>query len=205
VLTLLEGAIDDAKVNKVYLQKAENNINRMIKIIEDLQTISQLESGEMDLEVIRFDIVHLVNEVFEFMEQRAAEKEVELIFGNTVLNNKQIHVVADKERIRQVLINLVDNSIKYGNQKGKTRVSFYNMDDNILIEVADDGIGIEANHLSRLFDRFYRVDKSRSRNSGGTGLGLSIVKHIIVSHEQTINVRSMPGMGSTFSFTLKKA
>jgi two-component system phosphate regulon sensor histidine kinase PhoR len=144
-----------------------------------------------------------VKDVFDMSEMRAKEKEISLSFKQD--SNKVWNVEADKERIRQVVTNLIVNSIKYGKQNGHTQVGFYDMDENILIEVNDDGIGVEQKNLPRLFERFYRVDKSRSRDQGGTGLGLAIVKHIIEAHHQAINVRSTSGIGSTFGFTLKKA
>lgn len=204
ILTLIEGALEDPEVNKAYLEKAAKNIERMINIVQDLETISLLESGDISLEYNKFDIIHLIREIFEMLELKANEKNISFIFQQGVDNDTQIMVYADKDRIRQVLLNLLDNSIKYGNSGGRTKISFYDMDENILVEVSDDGIGIEAHHLSRLFERFYRVDKSRSRDLGGSGLGLAIVKHIIESHKQTVNVRSTPGIGSTFSFTIRK-
>jgi len=139
------------------------------------------------------------------LEVKASQKSIILRFHDSISENHQIWVKADREKIQQVLHNLIENSINYGNENGRTKVSFYDMNDLILVEVSDNGIGIEEKHLSRLFERFYRVDKSRSRNLGGSGLGLAIVKHIIESHNQTINVRSAIGVGTTFSFTLSKA
>ncbi len=204
ILTLLDGALDDKNVNREYLNKTARNIERMINIVRDLEIISQLESGAIKLEFSRFDIVNLSREVYEMMEIKASQRQISLIFHEGVTREAQVMVWADKERIKQVLINLVENSIKYGIEGGHTKISYYDMFDNVLIEVSDNGIGIEAQHLPRLFERFYRVDKSRSRSMGGSGLGLSIVKHILESHDQTINVRSAPGIGTTFSFTLRK-
>ena len=204
VLTLLDGAINDKDINREYLLKSEKNIDRMINIINDLSVISQLESGEASLTYSRFDIVELTHEIFEILEIKANQRQIKLRFSVKTSEDSHIYVNADKEKIRQVLTNLIENSIKYGKENGRTKVSFYDMDENVLIEVSDNGIGIDTTHISRLFERFYRVDKSRSRNIGGSGLGLSIVKHIIESHKQTINVRSAPGVGSTFSFTLRK-
>lgn len=204
IMTLLDGALDDPEVNRSYLQKTEKNVERMIHIIEDLETISQLESGELKLTPGRFNIVALTQDVFEFLEEKARQQQISFTYQDGISRDSEIMVIADKERIMQVLVNLIDNSVKYGSRGGRTKVSYYDMGDNILIEVSDNGIGMEARHLPRLFERFYRVDKSRSRNIGGSGLGLAIVKHIIESHDQTINVRSTPGVGSTFSFTLKK-
>jgi two-component system phosphate regulon sensor histidine kinase PhoR len=204
ILTLLDGALDDVEVNKIYLQKTEKNIERIINIVQDLEVISRLESGEMKPDMAKFDIVSLTREIFDMLELNAQKKNIRLVFHDSIDDDSHISVIGDREKIRQVLINLIENSIKYGDEGGRTKVSFYDMDENILCEVSDNGIGIEANHLPRLFERFYRVDKSRSRNQGGSGLGLAIVKHIIESHQQSVNVRSAPGVGSTFSFTLKK-
>lgn len=204
ILTLLDGALDDVEVNRNYLEKTEKNIERMINIVQDLEIITQLESGEIKLEFKRFDLVAMTREIFEMLEIKANNKGINLCFHSKITEDSHVYVKADKEKIRQVLINLIENSIKYGKDNGRTKVSFYDMDENALIEVSDDGIGIAEKDIPRLFERFYRVDKSRSRNIGGSGLGLAIVKHIIESHEQTINVRSAPGVGSTFSFTLQK-
>lgn len=201
--TLLDGGLEDEHINMLYLEKASRSVDRLCAIVDDLEAISKLESGEMILEQHTFDIYELTKDVFDSLELKAREKNISL--GFTEGSDKSFFVFADKERIRQVIVNLVVNSIKYGRQNSQTLVGFYNMDPNILIEVSDSGIGIDEKHLPRLFERFYRVDKSRSRDQGGTGLGLSIVKHIIEAHNQTISVRSKPGIGSTFGFTLKKA
>lgn len=201
--TLIDGGLYDEKINKSYLYKASQNLDRLSAIVEDLETISQLETNALNLDIRRFDIVKLVKETFDNLEMQADLKDITLVFKEG--SPKALPVMGDKERIRQVITNLMTNSIKYGKQKGTTSVGFYDMHDNILIEVSDNGIGIGEEHLPRLFERFYRVDKSRARDQGGTGLGLSIVKHIIEAHHQTINVRSSVGVGSTFGFTLKKA
>lgn len=203
VLTLLDGAIDDAEINKKYLKKTEKSINRMISIVEDLEAISKLESGELELNYERFDIVELIKDVFEAQELKAKKRSTRLTFASKY--DKSIKVYADKERIYQLVTNLVVNSINYGRENGRTTVSFLDMGDNILVEVTDNGLGIKENEIPRIFERFYRVDKSRSREQGGTGLGLAIVKHIIEAHDQTINVRSTPGKGTSFAFTLQKA
>ena len=201
ILTLLDGGIDDPSINKEYLLRAEKNINRMVAIVEDLEVISQLESGELKLNFEKFDIIALTKEVIESLEIKAKRKSIKLFIAENYENS--IFVEADRERIRQVLVNLMDNSIKYNNENGTTKISFFDMDENILIEVTDNGIGINLEHIPRIFERFYRVDKSRSREQGGSGLGLAIVKHIIEEHSQTINVRSTVGVGTTFAFTLK--
>lgn len=203
ILTLLDGGLEDQTINKEYLLRTEKSINRLIAIVEDLEEISRFEAGELKLNLIRFDIVALTREVVEFMEIKIKKQKISISFAHSY--DKPLFVLADRERIKEVLINLIDNSIKYGNtENGKTKLSFFDMDVNILIEVTDDGTGIEAVDLPRIFERFYRVDKTRSREQGGSGLGLAIVKHIIEAHEQTINVRSTKGVGTTFAFTLKK-
>ena len=201
--TLLDGGLQDPKINTKYLQRAAKNVDRLNTIIEDLESISRLESGKLMLDVYSFDIYELTKEVFEDLEIKAAENNIQLLFKPGA--SAHFQVKADRENIRQVLMNLVTNSIKYGNKNGATKVGFYDMDKYILVEVADNGIGIPTKHLPHVFDRFYRVDKSRSREQGGSGLGLSIVKHIMEAHKQTINVRSSEKLGSTFGFTLEKA
>ncbi len=202
ILTLVDGGIHDQEINMDYLNKSQKNIERMITIVEDLEVISRLETGEATPLMANFSITALIREVMEFLEPKAKEKEIKLLFAADY--NDTMLVRADKEKIRTVITNLIDNSIKYGMPGGRTKVSFYDMDENYLIEISDNGVGIEEHHIPRLFERFYRIDKHRSRAQGGSGLGLAIVKHIIEAHEQTINVRSAPGVGSTFAFTLKK-
>lgn len=206
--TLLEELSDgemkeqDKEMQVRYLRNADKNIERMISLIEDLDTVSRLESGDMPLNLERFNIVSLAQDVMDMLEKRAQDKQIHLQLKE---NYNPIYTIADQNTIRQVFTNLLVNSIIYGNEKGVTKVSFFDMGENILVEVSDNGPGIAEESLPRLFERFYRIDKSRSRNSGGTGLGLAIVKHIIEAHKQTIHVRSAIGKGSTFSFTLKKA
>ena len=202
ILTLLDGGLEDPSINREYLLRTEKSIDRMIMIIKDLDAIAKLDSGELKLDLKKFDIGELVNEVFDFLEIKAKEKNTRLYIGSK--SEKHINVFADRESIKQVLINLVDNSLKYGITDGKTKVSFFDMDENLLIEVTDNGYGIGQEDLIRVFERFYRSDKARSLQHGGSGLGLSIVKHIIEAHNQTINVRSTIGVGTTFAFTLKK-
>ncbi|NCA85068.1 MAG: sensor histidine kinase [Clostridia bacterium] len=203
VLTLLDGGLEDAAINRDYLLRTGKNINRMIAIVEDLETISNLETSQIALNFANFDIVELVEEVFEFLEIKARKRKRELVFEKT--NDKPIYVYADKKWIRQVLVNLVENTIKYGaGKEGVTSVSFFDLDQNILVEMTDDGPGIAAEEIPRIFERFYRTQSARSREKSGTGLGLAIVKHIIDAHDQTINVRSRLGVGTTFAFTLKK-
>ena len=203
VLTLLDGGLDDPTINKEYLLRTEKSINRMISIVQDLEAIAQLESGELKLEFSKFDIISLIKEVFEFVEIKAKKRNVKLTINQG--SDKYLMVYADKKRIRQVLSNLIENSIKYSGEKDPaTIISFFDMDELMLIEVSDNGVGVSEADIPRLFERFFRTDKSRSREQGGTGLGLSIVKHIIEAHKQTINVRSTIGVGTTFGFTLKK-
>ncbi len=200
--TLIDGGIDDPSVNMTFLQKAARNVERLDTIVQDLDTISRLESGKMTLNLQVFDIQSLTFEVFEDIELRTKAKNIKLSFKEGA--NHGFRVRGDKEQVRQVLNNLIGNSVKYGKQNGSTKVSFYDMDKVVLIEVSDNGIGIARQHLKHLFDRFYRVDKSRSRDVGGTGLGLAIVKHIVEAHNQSVHVRSTEGIGSTFGFTLEK-
>ncbi len=201
--TLLDNKLEDEEINIPYLKKAIRNLNRLQTIVEDLEGIARLESGELILEMQPFDIKKMTEEVFEELEFKAKEKGICLNFKDGASNSFQVR--ADRDSIHQVLINLINNSIKYGKEGGRTKVGFYDMDKYLLVEVADNGIGIPKKHLNHVFDRFYRVDTSRSRNLGGSGLGLSIVKHIIEAHKQTVNVRSTPELGSTFGFTLEKA
>lgn len=201
VLTLLDGGLEDPSINKKYLERAEKSIDRIISTIGDLEAISQLETGELKLEIERFDIVALTKDVIDAQELNSTAMGIMITIPKDVV---PIFVMGDAFRIRQVLVNLIVNSIKYGKEYGETQISFYERGGLVSVEVADNGIGIPAEHLPRLFERFYRVDKSRSREQGGTGLGLSIVKHIIEAHEQTLNVTSTEKEGTIFSFTLKK-
>lgn len=201
VQTLLDGGLQDDTINMKYLQRADKSVERMINIVEDLEVISRLETEQSELDIQSFNINNLVNEVFEQLEIQAHEMDISFELNNQSNTN---FVNGDRAKLQQVFINLVSNSIKYGKKRGKTIVRILDMDDNILVEVADNGIGIDQVSLSRLFERFYRVDKNRSREIGGTGLGLAIVKHILEGHNQTISVRSTKGVGSTFSFILEK-
>ncbi len=201
--TLLDGELEDVDLTRKFLQKASNNCDRLGDLIKDLDQITRFESEGMVLEMEKFDVVDLARKMMDSLEQQSNERRITLRLKN--INEKPIWVEADKKRIVQVFTNLIVNSINYGKEEGETRIRFYDMDDNILIEVADNGLGIAKEHQPRIFERFYRVDKSRSRNEGGSGLGLAICKHIIEAHKQTISVRSTEGVGSTFAFTLKKA
>lgn len=201
--TLVDGGLHDPHIATDYLNKAVRNVERMISIIDSLEAISNLESGELQLKETAFDINELAKEVFIDVELLARQRNIHMAIKDGC--DKVFNVIADKNLIRDVLVNLFMNSIKYGNSNGYTNVGFYNMGENILVEVSDNGIGIAKENLQRVFERFFRVEKSRSREFGGTGLGLSIVKHIMEAHNQTVSVRSTTGQGSTFSFTLKKA
>lgn len=201
--TLIDGGIEDKKVNKKFLNKAVKNIERLSTIIEDLEIITLIENDKLNLKFEVFDIYDLIGEIVDSLEMRAEKHNIKLELNK--LNNTEYSVLADKERISQVLINLITNSIKYGKEGGKTSIACSEQLNKIQIDISDNGIGIENKHLSRLFERFYRVDTDRSRKHGGSGLGLSIVKHIIEAHEETIKVSSQVGVGSTFTFTLQKA
>lgn len=201
--TLIDGGLHDEEINMKYLQKAASNAERLQNIVDDLEVISHLETGSIALDITEFDIRDLAKDVISDVQFQAAAKNITVELKDGA--DKTFNVRADRDNITQVLNNLVINSIKYGKTNGKTKIGFYDMDKFVLIEVSDNGIGIEENHLKHLFDRFYRVDKSRSRTMGGSGLGLAIVKHILEAHNQTINVRSTLGQGSTFGFTLAKA
>lgn len=201
VYTLLEGGIDDKDINIRYLKKAKKNIKRLITIVEDLLTISKLETRELKLNLESFDIVKLIKEIFDLFE---TEKDKNNISLKLKTETEKLFVLADREFITEVLTNLISNSMLYGVAGGNTEVSAEEKGDKILISVTDNGIGIKEEHLKRIFERFFRVDKSRSKELGGTGLGLSIVKHIIDGHNESINVSSEIGRGTTFSFTLQK-
>jgi two-component system, OmpR family, phosphate regulon sensor histidine kinase PhoR len=202
VHSLIDGGIDDDKVNMNYLKKAAVNLDRLNNILRDLDTITYLESGKSELELLCFNIWDLITDVAESLNLLAENYDIHVELNQQ--DKQPVFVIADKERIRQVLTNLLSNSIKYGSEGGKTEIQVAKTKDNVIIRIADNGIGISKKHLPRLFERFYRVDKSRSRNRGGTGLGLAIVKHIIEAHQQKITVQSNPGEGTTFEFTLKK-
>lgn len=201
ILTLLEGGLEDPKINKLYLMRSEKSIDRMISIVEDLESITKLETGELKPQYSVFDIVKVTEDVFEMEQITSKERKISFQFINKP--DKPVLINADKKRIMEVLINLVTNGLKYGKKKGYIKIGFYDFDEKIIVEVSDNGIGIDKKDLPHIFERFYRVD--RSREQGGTGLGLSIVKHIIEAHNQTINVQSILEEGTTFTFTLEKA
>tara|TARA_B100000287_G_scaffold338655_1_gene324685 strand:+ start:1615 stop:2670 length:1056 start_codon:yes stop_codon:yes gene_type:complete len=202
ILTLLDGALKDKSVRDKYLKRAAKGVDRLINIVLDLDLITQFESGIKIVEKKKFDIVELIQNVFDLIEIESEKNRISLVYDKNYSN--PIYVFADEERILQVLTNLLVNSLKYGVEGGRTEVSLVNSDDKILIRVSDDGIGVDSQHLPRLFERFYRVDATRSRKKGGSGLGLSIVKHIIEAHNENIYVESEFGKGTTFSFTLQQ-
>lgn len=201
VLTLLEGALEDEQINRKYLQRTQKSVERMITIVEDLSNISNMESSPETLKTKKFDIVSCALSVLESLEYKAKKSDITLSFDKEY---DPIFVEANESKISQVFVNLVNNSIVYGRDNGVTKIKIFDLETEVLIEVSDNGIGIEEEDISRLCERFYRVDSARSIDKGGTGLGLSIVKHIIESHQQTFNIRSTVGVGSTFSFTLQK-
>lgn len=203
VLTLLDGAMKDKTLRKKYLQRAEKGVERLIYIVQDLDMITKLEVGELNLNYSEFDIVEVAQGVLDLLEMKADKKGIMLMMDRKYL--KPVMVTADKEKIQQVLINLVVNSIKYGKKNGTTEISIEDLVSNkIIVRVKDNGEGIAQKHIPRLFERFYRIDKSGARAEGGSGLGLAIVKHIIEGHNEKIYVESKYGIGSEFSFTLEK-
>jgi len=204
ILTLVEGAMKDKKVRDKYLKRAAKGVERLIAIVKDLDLITQFESGIKTVDKTDFNVFDLIDNVFELMEFESEKNTISLKYDKDYI--EPIFVNADQERILQVLTNLVVNSLKYGTENGFTKVSVeeYN-NDKILVKVSDNGEGIDEQHLPRLFERFYRIDKNRSRKKGGSGLGLSIVKHIIEAHQEQIFVKSKLGIGTEFSFTIQKS
>lgn len=204
VQTLFEGGIIDEDKSKYFLEKAANGVDRMVNLVEDLEAITKLEAGNIKIDFKPFDVVALVRSVYKALEEKADEKNIELTFNREYL--KGIRVSGDKNRIEQIFTNLVVNAINYSKpDSGKIEVRFFDMQDNVVIEVSDEGIGIEKDDLPRIFERFYRVEKSRNRKIAGSGLGLSICKHILEAHGKVMNVRSVKNMGTTFSFSLDKS
>lgn len=202
ILTLLDGASEDPNVRDKYLNRASKGVDRLIYIVDDLDLITKIEVGNLSLKISEFDVVELIKEIFDLFEIKAQSNGIQLIFDK--LYSKPILVKGDKEKIRQVATNLIVNSIKYGQNNGTTEVGIeYLNEDKIAVRITDNGIGIEKENLSRLFERFYRVDNTGSRDKGGSGLGLAIVKHIIEAHNQKIYIESEYGVGSEFSFTLE--
>jgi two-component system phosphate regulon sensor histidine kinase PhoR len=203
VLTLLEGGLEDERVNRDFLERALSGVDRISNLLEDLDDIAKLETDRFKLNLVKHDFVKLVKDVFQELETKANHKNIKLRFDK---HYEPTFVLADAKRITQVLVNLVSNSISYGIDGGQTTITIKNIDKKkILVEVSDNGVGMAQEHIPRLFERFYRVEKSRERNIGGSGLGLAIVKHVLEVHKQTLTVRSTEGIGSTFSFTLDTA
>ena len=203
ISNLLDGAMDDKTLLDKYLNRTDNSIERLIYIIKDLDLITQLESSTMNLNISSFNLIDLISDIFEQLEIKSKEKNIKLFFDKKY--DKEILVKADKARIEQVITNLLVNSINYGSKNGSTEVSISDLtEDKLIVRVTDNGDGIDQEHLPRLFERFYRVDVSRSRSHGGSGLGLAIVKHIIDAHNENIYINSELGVGSEFSFTLQK-
>ena len=204
ILTLLDGAINDKSVNKKYLKTASKAVERLNLIVKDLDLITKIESGESNLNKTKFDIIDLVNNIFEMLEFSAKKKNIRFTVEKESDLNTEVN--ADKEKIEQVLTNLIDNSVKYGKDNGTTEVVVQNLNEfKTIVRITDNGFGLEQENYTRIFERFFRVDKSGSRNSGGSGLGLSIVKHIIDAHDEKIYVESELGVGSEFSFSLEKS
>jgi two-component system phosphate regulon sensor histidine kinase PhoR len=204
ILTLLEGGMEDPEINRKFLLKAAKNVERMSGLLEDLDVITRMETATLDIEMVKFDLLEILRETIEGLEPKAKRNNVKLKLKKG-MDGTRVMVLGDAAKIVQVLTNLIVNSINYGKQGGHTEIRYFDADEAVLIEVADNGIGIKESDLPRVFERFYRVDKSRSRHAGGSGLGLAIVKHILEAHDQSISVRSTVGEGSTFSFTLQKA
>lgn len=199
--TLIDEAMQDEAVNRKFLQNAGRNIERLVQLVDDLDSISRLESGELPLNRKSFVIQDLIREVFDTMELKAGERNMRCEIKKGC--EAPVTVFADREKIRQVLVNLIDNAVKYGNENGLTEAGVYITDgNNVLIEITDSGIGIAEEHLPRIFERFYRTDRARSRSAGGSGLGLAICKHIIEAHGSSIHVRSKVDVGTSFGFTL---
>ena len=203
LLTLLDGGCDDKTILKKYLTRAEKGVERLIFVVNDLDMITQFETGSLNLNKEVFDIVELLQSSFDLLEMKAEKRKVTLTFE---MPYSPRYVYADKERIQQVITNLLVNAIKYSKEKGTVEISIVDLTDGkFLIRITDNGIGIKQEELPRIFERFYRVEKSGSRSTGGSGLGLAIVKHIIEAHNEKIYVESHLGIGSEFSFTLEKA
>jgi len=201
VHTLLDGAINDSLVNKKYLERTSKSIDRLIAIIDDLDALARLESDELKLEKTNWNILELIQDVFESFEVKSIKQKIQLRLPK---NKRPIIVFADRDKISQVLYNLISNGIKYGKEFGFVKASIENKEKNIIISIQDNGIGIDEKNIPRLFERFYRVDKGRSREEGGTGLGLAIVKHILETHNETIEVISKKNSGTKFMFSIKK-
>ena len=199
ILTLMDGGLEDPSINMEYLKRTEKSIERLIRIVDDLDEITQLETGQIKLTITRFDITALTIEVIEMLEIKARKRKVDIICTG---QDKPIYVEGDQEKIRQVITNILENSIRYGREEETVKIDFFDMDEHVLTEITDNGTGIDPEELPRVFERFYRTSRGRASFSKGNGLGLAIVKHIMEAHNQTVNVRSTVGVGTTFGFTL---
>lgn len=203
ILTLLEGGLEDKDINRLFLERAANGVERITSLIKDLDAISKLESGQVNMEKQRFNFTKLAHEVVDEIEMKAKKKNIKINVQNSF--DREIWVNADRVKIAQVLTNLLNNAISYSKEGGNISIKNNQFDKKILVDVEDDGVGINTQDLDRIFERFYRVEKSRARHKGGTGLGLAIVKHIIEAHDETITAQSNPGKGTTFTFSLSRA
>lgn len=202
VHTLLDGAMEDDSVREKFLQKAAKSLDGLDLLVQDLLVLSQMETGEITMHLEDFDIVHFTREIFDQIESKAEKRDIQLRIAND--GKKNVMVNADLQRMGQVMTNLISNAIKYGREGGSVIVDFKKRKNDVVVFVKDDGNGIPAEHLPRIFERFYRVEKSRSKDKGGTGLGLAIVKHILEAHKTKIQVSSQLGEGTTFYFSLPK-
>ncbi len=199
ILTLMDGGLEDPSINMEYLKRTEKSIERLIRIVDDLDEITQLETGQIKLTITQFDITALTIEVIEMLEIKAGKRKIDIICTG---QGRPIYVEGDQEKIRQVITNILENSIRYGREGGTVKIDFFDIDEHVLTEITDSGAGIDPEELPRVFERFYRTSRGRASFSKGKGLGLAIVKHIIEAHNQTVNVRSEVGAGTTFGFTL---
>ena len=203
LLTLIEGGIDDENIRDKYLNRINKSVDRLIYLVRDLDMISELEKGRIDIQNNPFNIVALAQDVIDLLEIKAENKDIKIIINHP--SNYALKVMGDIEKIQQVLINLVVNAINYSDENTEIKIEFQETEERIKIMVKDQGVGIKNDDIERIFERFYRVDKSRNRNQGGSGLGLAIVKHILEAHNQKINVQSKIGKGSNFYFFLRRA
>lgn len=203
ILTLLEGGLEDQEINRLFLERAANGVERITNLIEDLDAISKLESGQVNMEKKRINFTKLALEVVDELELKAKKKNISIEIEPTY--DREIWVDADRVKIAQVLTNLLNNAISYSKDGGSVLIKSNQLDKKILVDIEDDGVGIKKSDIDRIFERFYRVEKSRARHKGGTGLGLAIVKHILEAHGETITARSKPGKGTTFTFSLTRA
>jgi len=203
ILTLLEGGLEDKEINRLFLERAANGVDRITSLIKDLDVMSKLESGQVNMEKARFNFIKLAKEVADDLEMKAKKRKVKIKVQDPL--DREIWVNADRVKIGQVLTNLLNNAITYSKEEGSIFIKCNQLDKKILVDVEDEGVGISKTDLDRIFERFYRVEKSRARHKGGTGLGLAIVKHIIEAHGETITAQSNPGKGTTFTFSLSRA